>query len=142
MSPDQSEAFLISCFGYTKAGCCMLLKMLELADTEDYIATLQEDYLIGPRKPTEDQSMALVKFVQFTGRSYERCVMIFKSFKNNLHTPDRAFMDNGCGGGIGNVVPYEHKVLYVKERVNFLYSSFSCSQSIFFDTILSHTNNI
>ena len=40
------------------------------------------------------------------------------------------------------MVPYEHKVLYVKERVNFLYSSFSCSQSIFFDTILSHTNNI
>ena len=42
----------------------MLSKMLELADTEDFIATLQEDYLIGPRKTTEDQSMALVKFVQ------------------------------------------------------------------------------
>ena len=55
--------------------------------------------------------MALVKFVPFSGRSYERCVTMFKSFNINLHMPGRAFMYNG-GGGIGTVVPYEHKVVY------------------------------
>ena len=36
-----------------------------------------------------------------------------------FHTPGRAFMADG-GGDIGNMIPYEHKVLYVKEGVNFL----------------------
>ena len=84
---------------------------------KDSITTLQKDYSIGPRAITETQTMALVKFVPFTGRSYERCVTMFKSFNINLHMPGRAFMYNG-GGGIGTVVPYEHKVVYVKERVN------------------------
>ncbi len=36
-----------------------------------------------------------------------------------FHAPGRAFMANG-GGDIENMIPYEHKVLYVKEGVNFL----------------------
>ena len=63
----------------------MLLKMLELADTEDYIATLQEDNVLGHRKTTKDQSMVLLKFVQFNllaVRSYEK-IKIIKSKNMN-----------------------------------------------------------
>ena len=36
MHPDQFWAFLISCFGCTKAGCSMLLKMLDHVDAEGF----------------------------------------------------------------------------------------------------------
>ena len=65
MHPDQLRAFLISSFGSTKAGCNMLLKMLDHVDAEGFDATLQNDYSIGPRAITETQTMALVKFVPF-----------------------------------------------------------------------------
>ncbi len=38
------------------------------------------------------------------------------------------------GGDIGNVVPYEHKVLFVKERVTLLYS-------VVYSLIPHNTNN-
>ena len=116
----------------------MLSKMLELADTEDFIATLQEDYLIGPRKTTEDQSMALVKFVQFTGRSYERCVMIFKSFKITFIR--RIVLLWIMDVVVASEMWYRMSTKCYMSRNEL--TSFSCSQSIFFDTILSHTNNI
>ena len=57
-----------------------------------------------------------------------------------FHTPGRAFMADG-DGDIGNMIPYEHKVLYAKEGGNFLKILLFlvvCSQSIFFNTFKSY----
>ena len=57
-----------------------------------------------------------------------------------FHTPGRAFMANG-GGDIGNMIPYEHKVLYVKEGVNFLKILLFLVVKVYSSIPLSHTNN-
>ena len=54
------------------------------------------------------------------GKGFINHELLAGSDNGAFHTPGCAFMANGGDSDIGNMIPYEHKVLYVKEGVNFL----------------------
>ena len=54
------------------------------------------------------------------GKGFINHELLAGSDNGAFHTPGRAFMANGGDSDIGHMIPYEHKVLYVKEGVNFL----------------------